>query len=217
MPSHKIHLAIAKKVNEKLNKDLDSLMIGSVLPDLTISRNHDISHYQEQGTYDSELANPDKFIEDYKNQLDNPVMIGYLIHLLTDRFYNDYFFKNHCLLDEKGIPHSVKLKNGKISENIKKYKQSDFKKYDKWLLKHKYITKFESYNCLNSVSNLKIANFDKNFLQKYIKKINLESDSPNKYRINSFLFYKVLNKRELDKMFENCIEYIEPYLKKYIR
>lgn len=45
MPSHKIHLAIAKRVNEKMSKDLDSLMIGSVLPDLTISRNHDISHY----------------------------------------------------------------------------------------------------------------------------------------------------------------------------
>ena len=34
MPSHKIHLAIAKKINEKLNMDLDSLMLGSVLPDL---------------------------------------------------------------------------------------------------------------------------------------------------------------------------------------
>lgn len=46
MPSHKIHLAIAKKVNDKLKLDLDSVMLGSVMPDLCISRNHTISHYQ---------------------------------------------------------------------------------------------------------------------------------------------------------------------------
>ena len=37
MPSHKIHMYIAKKVNEKLKLDLDSIMLGSVLPDLTIN------------------------------------------------------------------------------------------------------------------------------------------------------------------------------------
>lgn len=46
MPSHKIHLAIAKKVNDKLKLDLDSVMLGSVIPDLCIGRNHTISHYQ---------------------------------------------------------------------------------------------------------------------------------------------------------------------------
>ena len=30
MPSHKIHLAIAKRVNDKLNLDLDSVMLGSI-------------------------------------------------------------------------------------------------------------------------------------------------------------------------------------------
>lgn len=41
MPSHKIHMYIAKKVNEKLKLDLDSIMLGSVLPDLTINKNHE--------------------------------------------------------------------------------------------------------------------------------------------------------------------------------
>ena len=46
MPSHKIHLAIVKKVNDKLKLDLDSIMLGSVMLDLCMGRNHTISHYQ---------------------------------------------------------------------------------------------------------------------------------------------------------------------------
>ena len=30
----------------------------------------------------------------YKEKLDNPIMLGYLIHILTDRFYNEYIFKH---------------------------------------------------------------------------------------------------------------------------
>ena len=44
-------------------------MLGSVLPDLTINKNHAKSHYQYEGTYESELANPDKFIYEYKSKL----------------------------------------------------------------------------------------------------------------------------------------------------
>jgi len=51
MPSHKIHLEIIKRVNDKLNLDLDSVMLGSVLPDLTISKNHDCNDTFYQTTY----------------------------------------------------------------------------------------------------------------------------------------------------------------------
>ena len=61
MPTHKIHLAIAKKVNDKLKLDLDSIMLGSVLPDICQEKDHSIAHYQV-GEKDLEgLANPDKF------------------------------------------------------------------------------------------------------------------------------------------------------------
>ena len=87
MPSHKIHMYIAKNVNEKLKLDLDSIMLGSVLPDICENKNHSISHDQI-GEKDLEgLANPDKFVDKYKENLNNPIMTGYLIHLLTDRFY----------------------------------------------------------------------------------------------------------------------------------
>ena len=93
MPTHKIHLAIAKRVNDKLNLDLDSILLGSVLPDICDGKNHSVSHYQV-GEKDLEgLANPDTFIKKYKDKLDSPIMIGYLIHILTNRYYNEYIFK----------------------------------------------------------------------------------------------------------------------------
>ena len=67
MPSPRIHLAIANEVNKKLKLDNDSIILGSILPDLSIGKRHDISHYQVAGSYDEELANPDKFINEYRN------------------------------------------------------------------------------------------------------------------------------------------------------
>ena len=40
MPTHKIHLAIAKKVSDELKLDLDSVMLGSILPDIHNEKNH---------------------------------------------------------------------------------------------------------------------------------------------------------------------------------
>lgn len=213
MPSHKIHLAIAKRVNEKLKLDLDSVMLGSVLPDLTITKDHGLSHYQVAESYEDELANPDKFIKEYKNCLNNPVMVGYLIHILTDRYYNDIFFQKHCVFDEKGKACSVKLRNGMIKSPIKKYKQSDFAKYDKWLLKNNYVSKFVDIKCVDNVKDLSVGKFDKEKLIEYIYNANKEVDSPRLYRISSKFLYTTLTKNELDKLFGDCCNYILDYLK----
>ena len=40
MPTHKMHMAIANEVNKYLKLDDDMVMIGSVLPDLTMDKRH---------------------------------------------------------------------------------------------------------------------------------------------------------------------------------
>ena len=50
-----------------------------------------LSHYHEKVL--ERLTNPDKFVEKYRDKIDNPILVGYLIHILTDRFYNEYFLK----------------------------------------------------------------------------------------------------------------------------
>ena len=112
-------------------------------------------------------------------------MIGYLIHLLTDRYYNDYYFKNHCIFNDEGIPVAAILKNGKKIDKIKIPKQADFCKYDKWLLKKGYVEKFKNYNCIKNVRNLSVASFDMNKLKEYI--IISNNDTPRKIKTNFFI------------------------------
>ncbi len=134
MPSHKIHLAIAKKVNEYLKLDQDSIMLGSILPDMSEEKNHAKSHYQKI-EIDKGLANPDSFIKDNKKYLNNPVIIGMLIHILTDRFYNKYMFNNFFICDKNGNDLGIKMKNKEVlmsSEKRKYYKHREFAIYDKW-------------------------------------------------------------------------------------
>ena len=48
-----------------------------------------------------------EFVKKYPNLKDD-ISIGYIIHLLTDRFYNDWYYKNYLL---RGINTTKKLKH----------------------------------------------------------------------------------------------------------
>ena len=113
MSSHKIHLVIAKKINDRINMDLDSIMLVSVLPDICKEKDDSISHYQMGEKVLEGLANPDKFVEKYRNKIDNPILVGYLIHILTDRFKNENMFKNFYIYDKDNNGVGMYLKSKK--------------------------------------------------------------------------------------------------------
>lgn len=217
MPSHKIHLALAKKVNEKLNYDLDSILIGSVLPDICEGRNHGVSHFQKGKTDLAGLANPDRFIEKYKDKLDNPVMMGYLIHILSDRFYNEYFFRHFYIYDDNNNGIGMYLKGRKkiLGDNDRKaLKHRELALYDKWLLNHNQVPRFKSLDCLNNIVNIEEATFDKENIKNYINNANRDIDKNNMFSKLCFYNYKITNKKELDEIFNNCVNYIIDYVKK---
>ena len=217
MPSHKIHLSIAKRVNDKLNLDLDldSIMLGSVLPDICKSRNHSISHYQV-GEKDLEgLANPDKFIKKYKNKLNNPIMMGYLIHILTDRYYNEYMFKHFYIYDEddNGIGMYLKGKKKLLDGKTRKYlKHRELELYDKWLINNGYVPKFNDMNCVDNVIDFEEAKFNKEKIREYILSANKDIDKVNIFSKFRFYNYKITTKEELDRIYNNCINYILDYI-----
>lgn len=215
MPTHKTHLAIAKKVNEKINLDLDQIMLGSVLPDIVEGENHQIAHFQH-GEKDLEgLANPDEFVKKYKNKLSNPVMIGFLIHILSDRFYNEYFFKQFYIYDkdENGIGMILKGKRKLLNdEERKNLKHREMYLYDRWLLNHNYIPKFNSFECINKVEDIDEASFNKEKLREYIKATNNDIDKVNFFSKLFIYNYKITNQKEMDKLFNECINYITKYL-----
>ena len=186
MPSHKIHLSIAQEVNKKLKLDNDSIMLGSVLPDLTIEHNHGLSHFQFGTAYPKTLANADEFIKKYPSMNDD-ISIGYIIHLLTDRYYNDVYYHT----DIVGI------------EQNKKFKHNLFDSYDSYLLKHKKVNKFTNIDIINQIPLYKDISFDIEYLKSYINKLNHEIDNTQydeKFKIDYQGF--------LDELYNGCIKYI---------
>lgn len=216
MPSHKIHMAIAKKVNKVLKLDLDSVMLGSIMPDVCIGRNHTVSHYQNGKLGVDGTANPDLFIKKHKKDLNNPVMMGYLIHILTDKFYNTYAFTKWFIYDKDGNDAGLHFKHkDKLlpPEKVKYYKQREFGLYDKWLLNHGYVPKFSDYKCVDNVVDLEVAKYDKNSLKDYIKEANNDIYKLNVFSKLRLYNFKLTSKKELDRQFYLCIDYILEYIK----
>lgn len=191
MPSHKIHIKIAQDINEKLKLDNDSIMLGSVLPDLTTTKNHGLSHFQYKDEYPYNLANADEFIKKYPNMNDD-ISIGYIIHLLTDRFYNNWYYRNFKL---KGI------------NKTKEFKHSLFESYDNYILKHFKLNKFNDIEIINKIPNYQDLEFDEKYLTDYIDKFNNEIDNSeidNNYTIN--------NLDSLNKLYNDCLLFILNFL-----
>lgn len=98
MPSAIIHRAVAKNVLNKtkmFSNEHDSYIyeIGSIAPDswrntkkykdstLPKIEKRQSSHFSNSGSY---LENYNLFLDKYKDYLNNPFMLGYFVHLLTD-------------------------------------------------------------------------------------------------------------------------------------
>lgn len=192
MPSHKIHIKIAQDINKTLKLDNDSIMLGSVLPDLTIKKDRGLSHFQYKDEYPYNLANAEEFIKKYPNMKDD-ISVGYIIHLLTDRFYNDWYYNNYKL---KGI-------------NVnKEYKHKLFDSYDQYILRHFKLDKFRNIKIIDKIPNYKDLKFDKKYLEEYIIEFNNEIDTielDNKYVID--------NIEILDNLYKECLKYILSILK----
>ncbi len=82
MPNMSGHMAIAKRVSELLNINDKDFYIGNLLPDLYLDKTK--SHYKIQG---KKYLIPD--IDYYKknHNLSNKKNLGYLCHLLLDKYY----------------------------------------------------------------------------------------------------------------------------------
>lgn len=108
MPSAIIHRAVAKNVLKKLEiyqNPQESYLyeVGAIAPDswrntkrfkdssLPKIEKRLLSHFSKPGSF---LEYYDDFHNKYKNYLDNPFMVGYLVHLMTDNIaHQDQIYK----------------------------------------------------------------------------------------------------------------------------
>ena len=100
MASAIIHIAVAKKVNDVINKNKKDLYLGSIAPDAAkiIGIDRNITHFIKE----SNNCSPDiaYFKQLYLNKIKNDYDLGYYIHLLTDELWFNEFLPNFVLDDE---------------------------------------------------------------------------------------------------------------------
>lgn len=106
MASIMIHVCVAKKVSEYLKLPEKNLYLGTLAPDLSkeLKKDRSISHF-----YEENKISLDKFINKYKYKLWDPYIMGYFIHLFTDKVWEEEFVLKFIK------QHNVKLQQGGMS------------------------------------------------------------------------------------------------------
>ena len=201
MPCWSIHLGVCKEVNKKFNYNKDLILFGSILPDLL---DRSVSHY-----YNNHVIDFDMFMSDYKDRLDNPLIIGYYIHLLTDYYYNKFVLENSWINDSDGNLIGIKLLDGKVIYNndykyCRDFKQNDFKNYGNYLITENLLDYPKDGDLIyNNIVKLKIQ-MDKDKVMKNVDYFNTDDF----YSYNSFNGYKMFDKETYDNLYKDCIDYI---------
>lgn len=223
MPSWSIHLAISKKVNESLKLDKDIFYLGNLIAD--IDYGNKLSRRQTHFNFDNPckkcpkegLPNIDLFLNEYKSKLSDTLILGYYAHLLTDYYYNNYVYSNCYILNDNNDIIGIKLKNNKIKKfkeintnKRKKYKQYDLILYGKYLFNNNYV-ELPKYNLIIN-NSLKLL--QDNFLKEEDVKRRLDYLHNEFYKFNKLSLkekicgYKLFSKKELDKIYNECIQFI---------
>ena len=219
MPSWPVHIAIARRLDKKLKLG-DDFIIGNVIPDVpngyvfsNVSNHfsHGFTHYNTNKEHSIPNSNIDVFLKDYKDKLDNPILMGYLAHLLTDKFFNEYTYKYHMTVcnDKR----AVILNDGRVSLNFEPWRVKQFDFY--W---------FGEFLIYNKKLGDKVSLSDGCFKRTKILPFSLSSSDlfVTLDKINEFVCgrgsdkdsYKMFTKDELLKVYDDCFFYICDFLDK---
>lgn len=214
MPTPRLHISIANEVNKHFNYDNDQVLIGSILPDQTTT-DHIISHYQKDIDGIAGAANANKFLKDKHLPLD--IKVGYIIHLLTDSYFNIFVFNNHCVF-EKDTMIGYRKRNRIIksdSDKVKEMKHKDSYTYEAYLLFNNKLPSIKNISSIDKIKDFNNIKFNKESLKNCINVLN--RDVNKDYKIRRLLFfprYYLISKREMNLFYNSCIKYIIGYLEK---
>ena len=93
MASVIIHAAICNELNKKLKRDTSKILIGTIAPDIAklIGEDKKYTHFLDRESLHPDVPVIDKFLEKYKDNLNDDFVLGYYIHLYTDYLWFKYF------------------------------------------------------------------------------------------------------------------------------
>lgn len=94
MASSVIHICVAKKINETLKQNERQFYLGSIAPDISkfIGEAREKTHFITKTN--SDVPEINLFLDKYRNYLDDPFVMGYFVHLYTDKLWFDEFIPN---------------------------------------------------------------------------------------------------------------------------
>lgn len=223
MPTWGMHLLVAKKLNKKLKiKDYNLFLIGNIITDINngyLVQNvskvipHKETHYysgkKDEKTGQIMFYDVEKFIQDNKENLKEPLVLGYITHLLTDVYWNDLTYAEHGIRDENGKLIGLKLNNGQEllgdGEERRKTKVNDFKIFTNYLYMNKLID-LPQYDekAYNIAKTIKCISLEKEDIQKAIHNIDVVKNGIPTLKLE----YKIFNNEEMLENIDKCTQYV---------
>ena len=231
MPAWVMHLKVAEKINEKLKLNKDAFILGNVMADadryviedFSIKVIYDISHHAKGQMVNGSartLPDIDGFINKYKNDIKNPVVSGYLVHLLTDYYFNYLTFSKHFINYDNGQAIGLVLKDGSKylcdKEEMRISKQGDFNRYSKYLIKYGSVK--NTYISFDNVKNyykiIEEIPYTEDDIEKIIKYLsNIEDIFISKEDELKSDNYRIYSREDLDFYMDKCTNFIYEKLK----
>ena len=213
MPSWPIHLALASKLDKKLNLG-DEFILGNVLPDV-LGKNMIKGHSQTIDKYISHFQkgrkiNIDLFVSKYKNNFNNPIVCGFLSHLVADKYFNDYFYINH--ISEKNGIRKIILKDGSLHNAEKTWyiKRRDFERFGQKLVNDGLVPSLDISKINKKDLIIDEVPINDSDLEKTALKIEEIKKRDNKYNCADF---EAFTEDSLTLVFDNCYKEILDILK----
>ena len=110
MASAMIHIAVANEINNTLKRNKKDILVGSIAPDIAklVGETKIKGHFLTDT--ENDIPDLERFLNKYKNNLDDDFVLGYYIHLYTDYLWFKYFITE--ILDKNVI---TKLNGEKIN------------------------------------------------------------------------------------------------------
>ena len=222
MPSWSIHLKIGKDILKRINMDKDKFLFGSLIPDTDYDWNlkRFVAHYYGNLKFPKcpyeNMIDLEAFKKDYKDILNVDLIKGYYTHLLIDNYYNEYTYYNKWVQEDNKVV-GIKTITGEIidvRDDYRKtgmYKHKDLELYGKKLFINEEVLLPDDVNSIKESIILLKGNFvsEKNVLNriKYLHndfiKTYLKIDEKDNEEE-----YLLFTKEELDKLLNDCTEYI---------
>lgn len=226
MPNWGEHLLIANKLLKKIKINENLFLFGNILPDvqdgylvkgISNIQPHKINHYDFNGeNYNTNNKKEyEIFYEKYSNKMDNPIIMGYLSHLITDSLWNDAFYNNKCI-KENGQLIGFINKNGELIKGEKKelriYKQEEFRIFQYYIYKNYNNMKIPQFSLdistnANIIENININDDDVRKVIEYINDIKINSSNKKEET-------QIFTIEQLEKEIDNTVDFVYSFLKK---